>query len=575
MFVIFAMSAVFAYPQVQEWKDPKIFAAGGGNQKDGYDFTANVRKNVWESDNGRHSFDVTGGYSQHLGGPYGNSPADRRVGGIYTYRCMALAMPQYQPDTKKLPQITTIGNGSFKQGNVNFDVRQQLWQSPNQRHSIHGTGGYSRNWGEPKPIDNQKNYRVGFNIPPPNTNYIPQITTSGGGTPDVGKVNIDVRQKIWESQNGRHLIDVNGGYSNKWGNPHIKATPDIRYGFNLPPPEPKNLPQLSGGGGGSRKQGFDVSLDARQKVWESQNKRHSVDASVGYSQHLGGQYGSSRPSYRGGVAYVLTLQTVVTQILKFNAYKEALPETVSIQDINLYSDSLQTSISDCYGNSNGPLVIEHKNAPSELKMKIVYLLAICVVYMAALAAAQKKDTKLKLNLPPPTPKTLPQLTGGGGGSRKQGFDVSLDASKKVWESQNKRHSVDASVGYGQHLGGPYGNSRPDYRGGTKYKMKFIYLLVICAVYMAAMVAAKDNDFKLKLPPPEPKNLPQLSGGGGGSRKQGFDVSLDASQKVWESQNKRHSVDASVGYSQHLGGPYGNSRPEYRGGVGYTYRFGKK
>ncbi|XP_023298016.2 diptericin-D-like [Lucilia cuprina] len=69
-----------------------------------------------------------------------------------------------------------------------------------------------------------------FNIPPPNTNYVPQITTSGGGTPDVGKVNIDVRQKIWESQNGRHLIDINGGYSNKWGDPHIKATPDIRYG---------------------------------------------------------------------------------------------------------------------------------------------------------------------------------------------------------------------------------------------------------------------------------------------------------------------------------------------------------
>ncbi|XP_037814189.1 diptericin-D-like [Lucilia sericata] len=74
---------------------------------------------------------------------------------------MTLAKPQYQPDNKKLPQITTIGNGSFKQGNVNFDVRQQIWQSPNQRHSIDGTGGYSRNWGEPKPIDNLKNYRVG------------------------------------------------------------------------------------------------------------------------------------------------------------------------------------------------------------------------------------------------------------------------------------------------------------------------------------------------------------------------------------------------------------------------------
>lgn len=67
-------------------------------------------------------------------------------------------------------------------------------------------------------------------------------------------------------------------------------------------------------------------------------------------------------------------------------------------------------------------------------------------------------------------------------------------------------------------------------------------------------------------------LPQLSGGGGGSRKQGFDVNLNAQQKVWESQNKRHSVDVNGGYSQHLGGQYGSSRPNYRVGAGYTYKF---
>ncbi|XP_046803275.1 diptericin-D-like [Lucilia cuprina] len=77
------MAAVFAQPE--KIKDPKIFVAGGGNQKDGYDFIADVRKNVYESGD-KHSFDITGGYSQHVGGPYGNSPADRRVGGIYTYR---------------------------------------------------------------------------------------------------------------------------------------------------------------------------------------------------------------------------------------------------------------------------------------------------------------------------------------------------------------------------------------------------------------------------------------------------------------------------------------------------------
>ncbi|XP_065364092.1 diptericin-D-like [Calliphora vicina] len=105
-------------------------------------------------------------------------------------------------------------------------------------------------------------------------------------------------------------------------------------------------------------------------------------------------------------------------------------------------------------------------------------------------------------------------------------------------------------------------------------MKFVYLLAISALCMAAMVKAQNKPFKLTLPKEEPKNLPQLYGGGGGSRKQGFDVSLGAQQKVWESQNKRHSVDVNAGYGQHLGGPYGNSRPAYNGGVGYTYKFGK-
>ncbi|KAI8121174.1 hypothetical protein FF38_07220 [Lucilia cuprina] len=68
--LLVTLAAVFALPE--KIKDPKIFVAGGGNQMDGYDFTANVRKNVSESDN--------------VGGPYGNSPADRRVGGIYSYR---------------------------------------------------------------------------------------------------------------------------------------------------------------------------------------------------------------------------------------------------------------------------------------------------------------------------------------------------------------------------------------------------------------------------------------------------------------------------------------------------------
>ncbi|XP_073830135.1 diptericin-D-like [Musca autumnalis] len=78
------IAAVYAAPQ--EIKDPKIFVSGGGSRKDGFNVNADVRKNVWESQNGRHSIDVTGGYSQHLGGPYGNSRPDFRGGGVYTFR---------------------------------------------------------------------------------------------------------------------------------------------------------------------------------------------------------------------------------------------------------------------------------------------------------------------------------------------------------------------------------------------------------------------------------------------------------------------------------------------------------
>ncbi|KAM7348176.1 diptericin-D [Cochliomyia hominivorax] len=101
-------------------------------------------------------------------------------------------------------------------------------------------------------------------------------------------------------------------------------------------------------------------------------------------------------------------------------------------------------------------------------------------------------------------------------------------------------------------------------------MKFFYLLVVCALSVVVMA---DEKPKLVLPAPTPKPLPQLVGGGGGNRKDGFGVSVDAHQKVWTSDNGRHSLGVTAGYGQHLGGPYGNSRPDYRVGGGYTYNFG--
>ncbi|KAH8275269.1 hypothetical protein KR026_004141 [Drosophila bipectinata] len=65
---------------------------------------------------------------------------------------------------------------------------------------------------------------------------------------------------------------------------------------------------------------------------------------------------------------------------------------------------------------------------------------------------------------------------------------------------------------------------------------------------------------------------QLNGGGGGSPKQGFDLNLNTRVPVWQSNNGRHSFDATGQYGQHLGGPYGNSRPQWGAGGVYTFRF---
>ncbi|EDW72470.1 uncharacterized protein Dwil_GK20932 [Drosophila willistoni] len=65
---------------------------------------------------------------------------------------------------------------------------------------------------------------------------------------------------------------------------------------------------------------------------------------------------------------------------------------------------------------------------------------------------------------------------------------------------------------------------------------------------------------------------QLQGGGGGSPRQGFDLSLQGRAPVWQSNNGRHQLDATGSYAQHLGGPYGNSRPQWGAGAQYTFRF---
>ncbi|XP_055383844.1 diptericin-D-like [Condylostylus longicornis] len=75
------------------------------------------------------------------------------------------------------------------------------------------------------------------------------------------------------------------------------------------------------------------------------------------------------------------------------------------------------------------------------------------------------------------------------------------------------------------------------------------------------------------PPKQPNNDFKVFGGGGGSSKQGLDLNLGAQTKLWESQNGRNTLHGTGTYSQHLGGPYGNSKPNFGGGVTFTHHFG--
>ncbi|XP_075155438.1 diptericin-D-like [Haematobia irritans] len=96
-------------------------------------------------------------------------------------------------------------------------------------------------------------------------------------------------------------------------------------------------------------------------------------------------------------------------------------------------------------------------------------------------------------------------------------------------------------------------------------MKLLGLFLLLACVMGLAYAAPQS-------PPQPIKDPKISASGGGQPNTGYNLNLDVRKNVWESQNGRHSVDATGGYSQHLGGPYGNSRPDFRGGAVYTYKF---
>ncbi|EDV55154.1 diptericin A [Drosophila erecta] len=94
---------------------------------------------------------------------------------------------------------------------------------------------------------------------------------------------------------------------------------------------------------------------------------------------------------------------------------------------------------------------------------------LCCAFAAVLAYPMPDD----MTMPPtPPPKYPLNLEGGGGGQRGDGFGFMVKGHEKVWTSENGRHEIGLNGGYGQRLGGPYGNSEPSWRVGTTYTYRF-------------------------------------------------------------------------------------------------------
>lgn len=60
----------------------------------------------------------------------------------------------------------------------------------------------------------------------------------------------------------------------------------------------------------------------------------------------------------------------------------------------------------------------------------------------------------------------------GNHDRRTGANIHVDGQARLWQSQNQRHEVHGQGSYGQHIGGPYGNSKPIFGGGLIYRHRF-------------------------------------------------------------------------------------------------------
>lgn len=94
----------------------------------------------------------------------------------------------------------------------------------------------------------------------------------------------------------------------------------------------------------------------------------------------------------------------------------------------------------------------------------------------------------------------------------------------------------------------------------------------CKIFLLfALVAAVLCQDMIPQPLPNGKTW-DVHGVGGHTRGQGSNVYLAGQTRLFQSKNDRHELHGGATYGQHIGGPYGSSRPNVGVGGSYVYRF---
>lgn len=98
----------------------------------------------------------------------------------------------------------------------------------------------------------------------------------------------------------------------------------------------------------------------------------------------------------------------------------------------------------------------------------------------------------------------------------------------------------------------------------------VCLLAVGAILLATNAPAT-NAQMIPQPLPDGKTG-ALNAVGAYDKSSGANLQAQVQQQLWQSENKRHELHGGASYAQHLGGPWGNSRPDIGVGAGYRYRF---